>query len=179
MNNWVNNSQKSQKLNLSYKILYTSQSTGRSGWCMFGCTLTHLRSLLPCLTYGSIFTFKSFLTIKLIPVLLRYGTSVKQLMLYALHNQLSNYNQVKQWSAVPHTHKDGSLSMSFNKCMIHLHANVISRNIEAQCYLWQGLQFLSLLASLLVKTLTGLHSIIYWITCILIAGIKYKVFWIQ
>jgi len=110
---WVNNSQNSLKLNLSYKILYTSQCTGRSGWCMFGCTLTFLRSFLPCSASGGIITFKSLLTINLIPVLLRYGTSVKRLMLCKLHNQLRNYNQGKQWSAIPHTHKD----VSFNKCI--------------------------------------------------------------
>ena len=114
---WVNNSQNSLKLNLSYKILYTSQCTGRSGWCMFGCTLTCLRSLLSCSTSGGIFTFKSLLTIKLIPLLLRYGTPVKRLMPCALHSQLRYYNQGKQWSAIPHTHKDRSLRMSFNKCV--------------------------------------------------------------
>jgi hypothetical protein len=114
---WINNSQNSLKLNLSYKILYTSQCTGRSGWCMFWCTLTCLRSLLPCSTNGGIFTFISLLTIKLIPVLLRYGTSVKRLMLCALHNQLRNYNLGKQWSSIPHTYKDRSLRVSFNKCI--------------------------------------------------------------
>jgi len=112
---WVNNSQHSLKLNVNYKILYTSQCTGRSGWCMFGCTLTRLGSMMLCLTRGGIFIFKSLLTIKLIPVLLRYGTSVKRLMLCVLHSQLRNYNQGKLWSAIPH--KDRSLCVSFTKCI--------------------------------------------------------------